>query len=438
MTDWKQYYKDRLMSADEAVKLIGSGDRVATTHAAGEPKVLTDALCRRADRNEVEGVLIWQGLNLGDAMYAKPQYEGKLIIDSVFLGAAPRKALNEGRGYYAPLNVSMMSRAFSEGQIPLDGFLANVTPPDEDGCVNLGVSVDFASAAVKFSKYTIAQVNRDMPWIPGQDNTFHVSAFSAFVEADRIPFEITPIDDTDSISTEIGARIAELIPDGACLQMGQGKIPNAILKFLMDKKDLGVHTEVFSDNLIPLIESGVVTGARKNIDVGKIVSMFVQGSKDLYKYVAHNDMFWMAPGSYTNNPGVIAQNDNVCAINSAIEVDLTGQVNCAFQGRKYFSGIGGQLDFLRGAAYSKNGKPIICLPSTAKGGTISRIVPALSFGTPVSTPRVDIHWVITEFGAVNLFGISTQKRAEALIGIAHPDFRDRLQNEWDAIQAAYK
>jgi 4-hydroxybutyrate CoA-transferase len=436
--DWKNYYKEHLMSDDEAVKLIRPGDRVATTHAAGEPKILTDALCRRADAGEVEGVLLWQGLNLGDAMYAKPQYKGKLIIDSAFLGAASRRALNEGRGYYTALNVSMMDRAFAEGQIPLDGFLANVTPPDENGYVNLGVSVDFASAAIRFSQYAIAQVNRDMPWIQGQDNMFHVSEFAAFVEADSIPFEIAPIDDTDPVSTEIGANIAELIPDGACLQMGQGKVPNAILKFLADKKDLGVHTEVFSDNLIPLIESGVVTGARKNINAGKIVSMFVQGSKELYKYVDHNDMFWMAPGSYTNNPCVISQNDNVCAINSAMEIDLTGQVNCGFQGRKYFSGIGGQLDFLRGAAYSRGGKPIICLPATAKNGTISRIVPTLGFGTPVTTPRVDIHWVVTEFGAVNLFGISTQKRAEALISVAHPNFRDQLQNDWDAIQAAYK
>jgi len=420
------------MSADEAVKLVKSGDRVATTHAPGEPKVLTDALCRYADQGGIENVKIWQGLNLSDAVYAQEKYADKLIVDSCFVGAGVRKAIDEGRGYYAPASVSMLERMFQDGNVPLDGVFANVTPPDENGYVNLGISVDYTSPAIKNCKYVIAQVNREMPWIPGMDNTFHVSQFAAFVEADLTPWVIDPIDDTDPISTKIGEHIAELIPDGACLQMGQGKVPNAILKLLADKKDLGVHTEVFSDNLIPLIEKGVVTGMRKNIHKGKIVAMFVQGSKELYKYVDKNDLFFMAPGPYTNNPCVIAQNDDVCAINSAIEVDLTGQVNCAFQGMHHYSGMGGQLDFLRGAAFSKGGKPIICLPSTAKRGTVSRIIPQMLQGTPVTTPRVDIHWVVTEYGAVNLFGKSTSARAEMLIGIAHPDFRDQLQNEWDA------
>jgi 4-hydroxybutyrate CoA-transferase len=433
MMDWKQYYKEHLMSADEALRLVKSGDRVATTHAAGEPKFLTDALCRRADRGEIEGVKIWQGLNLGDAAYCHEEYAGKLIVDSAFCGTASRAACDAGRGLYAPLNVSIIERAFMEGNIKINGFLANVTPPDENGYVNLGISVDFSSSGMKCADYLIAQVNREMPWIQGQGNSFHVSSFAAFVEHDKTPWEIPAIDDTDPISTRIGEHIAELIPDGACLQMGQGKVPNAILKLLADKKDLGVHTEVFSDNLVPLIEKGIITGARKNIDRGKIVAMFIQGSKDLYRYVNRNDKIWMATGAYTNNPAVIAQNDDVCAINACLEIDLTGQVNCAFQGRRHFSGIGGQLDFLRGAAYSKRGKPIICLPSTAKKGSVSRIVPQFQQGTPVTTPRVDIHWVVTEYGAVNLLGKSTLERAEMLIGIAHPDFRDSLQNEWDAI-----
>jgi 4-hydroxybutyrate CoA-transferase len=436
--DWKQYYHDHLMSADDAVKLIKSGDRVATTHAAAEPKVLTDAMCRRAEAGEIENVKIWQGLNLTDASYCDEKYADKLILDTNFCGPATRGAVNDGRGGYMPLHVSMIERGFSTGEMKINGFLANVTPPDENGYVNLGVSVDFATPAVKYSDYVIAQVNREMPRIPGQENTFHVSEFAAFVEADVMPYEIAPIDCTDPISSQIGAHIADLIPDGGCLQMGQGKVPNAILNLLSDKKDLGVHTEVFSDNLLPLIEKGVITGAKKNINKGKIVSMFIQGSKDLYRYVDGNEMIWMAPGNYTNNPFIISQNDNVCAINSCLEIDLTGQVNCGFQGSHHYSGLGGQLDFLRGAAYSKGGKPIICLPSTAKKGAISRIIPQMPQGTPVTTPRVDIHWVVTEYGAVNLFGMPLTTRAQMLIGIAHPNFRDQLQNEWDAIQRSMR
>ena len=215
--------------------------------------------------------------------------------------------------------------------------------------------------------------------------------------------------------------------------MGQGKVPNAILKCLGDKKNLGVHTEVFSDNLLPLIEKGVVNGQNKNIDKGKITAMFIQGSHDLYKFVDRNPMINIAPGWYTNNPAIISQNDKVCAINACIEIDLTGQVNCEWMNGKIFSGIGGQVDFLRGAAYSKGGKPILCLPSTARHGAVSRIVPTLAPGTPVSTPRCDVHWVVTEYGAVNLFGKSLLQRGDALISIAHPDFRDQLQNDWDEI-----
>ena len=437
--DWKQYYNAHVQSADEAAALIHSGDRVALTHAAGEPRALTDVLCRRADRGEVEGVKLWQGLNLGDAAYCDEKYAGKLIVDAIFCGASSRDAVAAGRGYYAPMHVSMNARAFAEGSVKLDGFLANVTPPDDEGFVNLGVSVDFAADAIKYADYVIAQVNREMPRIPGRDNRVHVEKFAAFVEADAPPFVIPPIGDSDPVSIDIGKHIAELIPDGACLQMGQGKAPNAILRFLADKKNLGVHTEVFSDNLIPLIEKGVITGTRKNIDRGKITAMFVQGSAELYKYVHNNTRFYMAPGSYTNNPAVIAQNDNVCAINSALEIDLTGQVNCAFRGGSVYSGMGGQLDFLRGAAFSKGGKPIICLPSTAgKSGGVSRIVSRLAEGTPVTTPRVDIHWVVTEYGAVNLFGKNIAARAELLMSIAHPKFRGQLQNEWDAIQRSLR
>lgn len=432
--DWKKIYKEKSMTADEAVKLVKSGDRVVTTHAAGESKVLAEALCRRAD--ELEGVKIWQGLNLSDAVYCKPQYHGHLDVESIFCGVASRAAVNDMRGEYTSMHVSVIDCAFATA-MPIDGFLANVTPPDENGYVNLGISVDFGASAIKHGKYVIAQVNKNMPWVYGKQNTIHVSELAAIVEADYPLWEIAPIDDTDPISTRIGMNIAELIEDGSCLQMGQGKVPNAILKCLADKKDLGVHTEVFSDNLIPLIEKGIVNGKAKNIDNGMITTMFIQGSKDLYKYVHKNKMINICPGYYTNNPAIISQNDKVCAINACIQVDLTGQVNCEWQSG-VFSGIGGQVDFLRGAACSKGGKPIICLPSTAKNGTISRIVPFIPAGIPVSTPRCDVHWVVTEYGAVNLFGLGLRQRGEALIGIAHPDFREQLQNEADTYWRSLK
>ncbi|MGN1414575.1 MAG: acetyl-CoA hydrolase/transferase family protein [Anaerovoracaceae bacterium] len=430
MEDWKKIYKEKVMSADEAVKLVKSGERWATNHATAESWILSEALCRRA--NELENVQLWQGLNWGKAEYCAPEFHGHLDVDTIFCGAATRDAVNEKRGQYGPMHVSVIDRAFTD-TVPIDGILAQVTPPDENGYCNLSVSVDFGASAIAHGKKVIAQVNSCMPWVYGEYNTIHVSDIDAIVEEDTPLLNIPPIDDSDPISTKIGENIAALIEDGSCLQMGQGKVPNAILKCLDDKKNLGVHTEVFSDNLLPLIEKGVVNGQAKNIDKGKIVAMFIQGSQDLYDYVNKNEMIKIMPGWYTNNPANIAKNDKVCAINACIEVDLTGQVNCEWNQGRIYSGIGGQVDFLRGAAYSKGGKPILCLPSTAKKGTISRIIPAIPTGTPVSTPRCDVHWVVTEYGAVNLFGKGLLQRGDALISIAHPDFRDQLQNDWDEI-----
>ena len=429
VNDWREEYRRKVMSADDAVKLVKSGERWATTHATAESMVLAEALCRRAD--ELENVQLWQGLNWGNAPYCDPKYHGHLDVDTIFCGPATRIATSQGRGEFAPMSVSMIDRAMATTR-PVDGLLAHVTPPDEHGYCNLGVSVDFGASAIAHGKKIIAHVNRNMPWVYGNYNTIHVSQVDAFVEEDVPLLNIPPIDDTDPVSTQIGEHIAALIPDGACLQMGQGKVPNAILKCLYDKKDLGVHTEVFSDNLIPLIEAGVITGKRKSIDTGKITAMFIQGSADLYKYVDRNVMINIMPGWYTNNPVNICKNDNVCAINACLQVDLTGQVNCEWNNGKIFSGVGGQSDFLRGAGYSKGGKPILCLPSTAKGGTISRIVPLIPAGVPVSTARIDVHWVVTEYGAVNLFGLGLRERGEAPIGIAHPKFRDQLQNDFDA------
>ena len=426
MQDWKQIYKERLMSADEAVKFVQSGERWATTHATAESWVLTEALCKRA--MELENVQLWQGLNWGTAQYCEPQYHGHLDVDTIFCGTATRQAVNEKRGNYGPMHVSMIDRAF-ETTVPIDGLLAHVTPPDENGYCNLGVSVDFGASAIAHGKKIIAQVNPSMPWVFGQHNTIHVSQILAFVEENTPLLNIPPIDDTDPLSTKIGENIAELIEDGSCLQMGQGGVPNAILKFLGDKKDLGVHTEVFTDNLIPLIKAGVVNGKRKNINKGKIVATFVQGTKALYRYVDHNNLIELKPVDYTNDVRVIAQIDNFISINNAIDCDLFGQVNAESAGIKHISGTGGQLDFAMGAYLSKGGKSFICMSSTVTGkdGTVkSRIVPTLTPGSICTDPRSCTHYIVTEYGMVNLKGLSTWQRAEALIGIAHPDFREQL------------
>jgi 4-hydroxybutyrate CoA-transferase len=292
----------------------------------------------------------------------------------------------------------------------------------------MGLSCDQTRVIVEASRVAIAQVNKKIPFICG-DTMIHVSEIDYFVEYDEEPYQI-PLIQSDPISEKIGKNIADLINDGDTLQMGQGKIPNAILKFLSDKKDLGIHTEVFSDNLIPLVKSGVVNGSRKTINKGKIIATFIQGTREVYDFVNNNNMIMLKPVDYTNDVAVIAKNDNMVAINSAIEVDLMGQVVADSIGPKTFSGVGGQLDFLRGAEQSKNGKPIIALPATAKNGTISKIVATLKPGTPVTTTRQDVHYVVTEYGVAHLYGKPIRERAKLLINIAAPQFREKLEEDF--------
>ncbi|MDR1194649.1 MAG: 4-hydroxybutyrate CoA-transferase [Peptococcaceae bacterium] len=430
MREWEKIYQERLMSADQALKMVKSGQRLLTGHNSSEPKVLLDALCRRA--GELKNVSLWQGLNISEGEYAKPEYAGHIYVDSIFLGPSTRDAINEQRGQFTPMHLSLIDRCLREGQVKLDGFLTTVTPPNEEGFCNFGVSGDYAIHSPDYCDYIIAAVNPHMPWTcsEGQLNQIPVARVAAFVETDLPIPTIGKIDDNDPITEQIGKNIAGLIEDGSTLQMGQGKVPNAILRFLGGKKDLGIHTEVFSDNLLPLIEQGVITGAKKRIDVGKIVTTFIQGTKALYRYADHNELIKVMPGCYTNSPGIIAQNDRVVAINAALEIDMMGQVAAESIGPRQISGIGGQLDFLRGAAYSKGGKPILALPSTAQNGKVSRIVATLTPGAPITTPRADIFWVVTEYGAVNLFGKSIQERAKALLNLAHPDFRAELAKDF--------
>lgn len=421
--DWREIYQSRLTTAKEAVKIIKSGDGIVPAHAAAEPKHLINALMERKD--ELEGVEIWQGLNIGDAPYARPDCEGHFVNVSFFLGKNNRKCIQTGQGEFLPIHFYAQPRAIREGHVKCDVALISCTPPDENGYVNMGTSCDQTRVAIEKAHTTIAQVNRKVPYIFG-DTLIHVSEIDHFVEYDEDLYEI-PLIEGDPISEKIGANIAGLINDGDTLQMGQGKIPNAILKFLTGKKDLGIHSEVFSDNLIPLVKSGVVNGSKKTINKGKIIATFIQGTREVYDFVDRNNMICLKPVDYTNDVAVIAQNDNMIAINSAIEVDLMGQVVADSIGHKTFSGVGGQLDFLRGAEQSKNGKPIIALPSTAKNGTLSRIVAVLKPGTPVTTTRQDVHYVVTEYGVAHLFGKPIRERAKLLINIAAPQFRAQLE-----------
>ncbi|MBN7774111.1 acetyl-CoA hydrolase/transferase family protein [Clostridium aminobutyricum] len=425
--NWKEIYSSRLVTAEEAVNQIQSGDHIFPMHAAGEPKYIINKLLERTDLKEIT---IHQGLNVGDAPYAQPEYASWITVDSVFIGKNNRKAIQDGRGEFTPLHFYALPRAIREERILCHAAMIQCTPPDENGYVNTGISCDQTRLVCEKSRVAIAQVNKEVPHVCG-DTLIHVSEIDYFVEYDEDLYTIPLINSDDPIAEKIGYNISTLIKDGDTLQMGQGNVPNAILKFLADKKDLGIHTEVFSDNLIPLIEAGVVNGAKKTLNSRKIVSTFIQGTKDLYKYIDNNNMICLKPVDYTNDVAVIAQNDNMVAINSAIEVDLMGQVVADSIGNKNFSGVGGQLDFLRGAEQSKNGRPVIALPATAKGGTVSRIVAMLKPGTPVTTTRQDVHYVVTEYGVANLLGKNIRERAELLIGIAHPDFREQLRIDFD-------
>lgn len=428
--DWRETYKSRLTTAEEAVRVVKSGDFVIPGHAASESELLVNALTKRY--HELDNVTIIQGVALGSSPYCKPEMEGHFVLKSMFAGANTRKSIWENRGTFFPLMFHEFPRAFREGYLKSDVFITMVSPPDVHGYCSLGMSVDHSKELVKCAKTVIAEVNPNVPCTYG-DSFVHVSDLDYIVENDGPILELTRFAAMDEVTQAIGRNVAELIKDGDTLQMGAGTIPDAILNYLKDKKGLGIHTEVFSDGLIELIEAGIVNCSKKTLHPGKIVVTFAQGTKKVYEYINKNPMFQFYPVDYVNNPCVIAQNDNMVAINSALEVDLSGQVCAEAIGFKQYSGIGGQLDFIRGAAASKNGRPIIVLQSTAKNGTISRVACQLKPGTPVTTTRNDVHWVVTEYGAVDLFCKSERERAAALISIAHPNFRDELKRQYREI-----
>lgn len=386
------------------------------------PLVLLEGLSRRGPY--VQDVEVLHLLGFGPASYNTPELSSSFRHTAFFIGPNMRTAVNEGRADYIPIHLSEIEDLFESGAIEVDVALIHVSTPDRWGYCSMGVSVETSLYAARKAKYIIAQVNPRMPRTLGNTQV-HVSEIDAIVEVIQELPEIPRAEISDEHKA-IASHIAPLIEDGACLQTGIGSIPDAILPFLSDRKDLGVHTETLSEGAIPLIESGVITGRRKNINRNKIVLGFALGTRRLYDYVDENPTFEFQPNSYTNDPFIIAQNDHVVAINSALEVDVTGQVCSGSIGPRFYSGFGGQLDFIRGAARSKRGVPIIALPSTAKNGTISRISPMLTPGAGVVTTRADVHYVATEYGIAYLHGKTIRQRAEALIKIAHPKFRAEL------------
>ena len=387
-----------------------------------EPETLVEALIRRAPF--VQDVEIVHMMTMGRADYVAPEMAGHFRHNAMFIGANVREAINEGRADYTPVYLSEIENLFESGAMAIDIALIEVSPPDSHGFCSFGVGVDTSLTAAKCAHYVVAQVNDQMPRTYG-DSFIQVSDIDAVVESSRPLCEMKKPEITD-LHVAIARNVAGLIEDGAVLQTGIGGIPDAVLPFLMDRKDLAVHSELVSDGVIPLIESGVLTGARKNFKPRKLILGFALGGKRLFDFVDNNPIFEFHPTAYTNDPGLIARNDNMVAINSALQIDLTGQVCSDSIGNQFYSGIGGQVDFLRGASRSKGGKPIIAISSTAKNGAISRIVPMLSPGAGVVTSRGLIRYVVTEYGVAYLHGKSIRERAKSLIEIAHPKFRDEL------------
>ncbi len=425
MKDWEA----RAVSAAEVIRNVASGQRWFVHGAAATPRELLEALCKREDLRDVN---LYHLHLAGELDFARPEFAGRIFSNSLFTGPGLRSAVREGRADYIPTFLSDIPSLFSGGAIPLDGALLQLSPPDRHGNCTLGTSVDGAMAAAMHSDCLLAVINRQMPRTHG-NGVVPFNRVKAFCLVDRALPESPPAE-LGPEEKAIGKLVADLIPDGATLQMGIGAIPDAVLARLGDKNDLGVHTEMFSDGLLPLLTSGVVTNRLKSVHPNRTVTSFVSGTKKLYDFVDDNPLIEFHPCDRTNDTTLIRKNPNVCAINSALEIDLSGQVCADSIGYDIYSGIGGQMDFLRGAVLSAGGKGILALPATAARGRLSRIVCSLKPGAGVVTSRGHVQWVVTEFGAVNLRGLNLRQRAERLIELAHPDFRADLQREISGIR----
>ena len=423
--NWEETYRKKVTDIDTALSCIKSGHRLYMGGGSGVPITLIDGLIRRAP--VLRNVEITHILTFADAPYVNPEYADSFRHNALFIGPSVRRAVQEGRADFTPVFLSEIPGLFKNGVLPIDVALVSLSPPDEHGFCSYGVEVGTTKPAVESAKVIVAEINRQMPRTLG-DSFIHVSRLNHVVESDH-PLPEAPQGKASDINLQIGQYIADLIPNGATLQMGIGNIPDAVLQNLGSHKDLGVHTELFSDGVIEMVEAGVITCANKNFHPGKIVAGFLFGTKRLYDFIHNNPLIEMHPTDYVNDPFNIAQNDNMVAINSALQIDLTGQVCADSLGTHFYSGVGGQVDFIRGAARSKGGLPIIAFASTTKDESISRVVPTLTPGAGVVTTRNDVHYVVTEYGVASLHGKTVHQRVQELISIAHPKFRDELTTQ---------
>ena len=419
---WENTYQSRRCSAEQAVRVIQSHMRVFLTGNCSVPKVLMAALCDHA--RSLQNVEVTQVLTIGGSLIAEPEMEGHIRVNTMFISEDVRAAVNEGRADFTPIFLSEIPLLYRRPEFPIDVALVQLSPPDEHGFCSFGVEVGVTKTAAEMAKVVIAEINPRMPRTLG-DSFIHVSKLTHIVEVDYLLPEVKS-GQPSLTQQHIAQHIAELIEDGSTLQTGIGGIPNAVLGFLGDKRHLGIHTELFADGVIDLINRGVITNERKTLHPGKMIAGFVLGTQALYDFIHDNPIVELHPTEYVNDPFRVAQNDKMISINSAIEVDLTGQVCADSIGHRFYSGVGGQLDFVRGAARSRGGKPIIALPATAKDDTVSKIVAELKPGAGVTTTRSDVHYVATEFGVAHLQGKTIRERAQALINIAHPNFREEL------------
>ncbi len=420
--NWITAYKSKVTTPEEALSVVKSNHRVYIHPGCAEPEILVGALLKRAP--ELHNVDVVHLLTMGNADYIKPEMEEHFRHNAMFVGANVRQAVNEGRADYTPIFLSEIEDLFLSGALPIDVALIQISPPDEHGFCSFGVGVDTTLTACQVAKTVIAHVNDQMPRTLG-DSFIHIHKIDRIVEESRPVLELPRVKCTDQ-NCVIGRNVADLIEDGSTMQMGIGGIPDAVLSFLRSRKDLGVHSEMFSDGVAELVEAGVINNEKKSIHPGKIIVGFLLGTQQVFSFVDNNPLMEFHPTRYVNDPFIIAQNTKMVAINSAIQVDLTGQVSSDSIGYSIYSGFGGQVDFIRGAARSKGGKPIIALPATAKDGEVSRIVPRLDTGAGVVTSRADVHYVVTEFGTAYLHGKTIRERVKALIEIAHPRFREEL------------
>lgn len=424
--NWKEEYKDKICSAETAIKAIKDGDYVIFSHACAVPIEVPKALM--AHKENYRNVNIFHMLAIGDGVYLEPEADGHFRLITCFAGENSIKALAEKRADFFPCFFSLVPFTLGNS-FPVDVAVVQVSPPNAEGYCSYGISCDYTKPAAEKATVVIAEMNDKMPFVRG-DNQVHLSELDYIIPCSNDLPEI-PSPQIGDVEKEIGRHCASLIEDGSTLQIGIGAIPEAVLLFLKDKKDLGIHTEMFSDGVVELVKAGVVTGNRKTLHPKKIISTFLMGSRKLYDFVHDNPDVELYPVDYTNNPWVIGKNEKLVSINSCIEVDLMGQVASESFGLKQFSGVGGQVDYLRGVAVSPGGKSIIAMSSTAAKGKISKIVPFLAEGAAITTSRNDLDYIVTEYGIAHLRGKTLKQRAESLINIAHPDFREALMEEFN-------